>query len=252
MSALDDFLAAPGIEDIKTALFVQPHPDDNQIGAGGLIAKLVDSGAEVYELTVCDDRFVDLGYNGEGLTTRQKEVMAAQEKLGMKNAGFLGFADKTRAGIEEISDAILPVIRKIRPDAVFSVDSSVPNECHSDHIKVGQAVKYACMDSECAFYPEYIDGKPRDDAFTVPILGFYYTDKPNTIINITDYYDKKMEAVGCHESQTSLPLMVAIGALAGKWGEQKGYDYAEAFKLIGSIHMHCFPFEVAEKIKGGF
>lgn len=247
MSALDEFLAAPSVDDIKTALFIQPHPDDNQIGAGGLIAKLIETGAEVYELTVCDDRFVDLGYGGEGLTTRQKEVLAAQECLGMKNAGFLGFADKTRAGVEEISDAILPIIRKIRPDAVFSVDSGVPNECHSDHIKVGQAVKYACMDSECAFYPELIDGKYREDAFAVPILGFYYTDSPNTIVDITDCYDKKLEAVGCHKSQTSIALMVAIGALAEKWGEKDGYEYAEAFKLLGAIHMHCYPFEVAKR-----
>ncbi|NLA73522.1 MAG: PIG-L family deacetylase [Clostridiales bacterium] len=244
MSALDDFLAAPGIDDIKRALFIQPHPDDNQIGAGGLIAKLVQKGAEVYELTVCDDRFVDIGYNGEGFTTRQKETLEAQKCLGMKNAGFLGFADKTRAGVEEISEAIVSVIRDIKPDAVFSADSSVSNECHSDHIKVGQAVKYACMDAECNFYPNLIDGKLRDDAYLVPMLGFYYTDKPNTIIDITEYYDKKTEAIGCHESQVSMPLMFAIGALAGKWGEQKGYEYAEAFKIIGSIHMHCYPFEV--------
>ncbi len=247
MSALDEFLAAPPLGDIKTALFIQPHPDDNQIGAGGLIAKLVEAGADVYELTVCDDRFVDLGYGGEGLTTRQKEVLAAQECLGMKNAGFLGFADKTRAPVEEISEAIVTVIRKIKPDAVFSVDSSVDNECHSDHIKVGQAVKYACMDSECAFYPQLVDGKLRDDAFSVPILGLYYTDKPNTIVDITEYYDKKTEAINCHKSQVSMPLMFAIGALAGKWGEQNGYEYAEAFKLLGAIHMHCYPFEVAAR-----
>lgn len=247
MLSLEGLLVAPPLDDVKTALFIQPHPDDNQIGAGGLIAKLIESNVTVYELTVCDDRFVDIGYTGEGLTTRQKEVLAAQECLGMKNAGFLGFADKTRASIDEISDAILPVIRKIRPDAVFTVDSSVPNECHSDHVKVGQAVKYACMDSECAFYPELIDGKLRDDVFSVPILGFYYTDKPNMFVDITDYYDKKQQAISCHESQVSAPLMIALGFLAEKWGEQKGYKYAESFKLLGAIHMHCYPFEVAER-----
>ncbi|HZK21710.1 MAG TPA: PIG-L deacetylase family protein [Oscillospiraceae bacterium] len=248
MSALDEFLAAPDINDIETALFIQPHPDDNQIGAGGLIAMLIEKGVEVYELTVCDDRFVDIGYSGEGLTTRQKETLAAQEYLGMKNAGFLGFADKTRASTGEISEAIVSVIRKIKPDAVFSVDSSVANECHSDHIKVGDAVKYACMDAECNFYPELIDGKLREDAHTVSVLGFYYTDKPNTIIDITKYYDKKTEAIGRHESQVSMPLMFGIGALAEKWGEQKGYEYAEAFKIIGTIHMHCYPFEVLGKL----
>lgn len=244
MADLEEFMMAPSLDGIKTALFIQPHPDDNQIGAGGLIAKLIKQGTDVYELTVCDDRFVDLGYTGEGLTTRQKEILKAQECLGMKNAGFLGFADKTRESIDTISQAILPVIRKVKPDAVFTVDSTVPNECHSDHVKVGQAVKYACMDSECDFYPEYINGKPRSDIWKVEILGFYYTDKPNTIVDITDYFEKKQESVKCHKSQVSMPLLIAIGALGGKWGESKGYEYAEAYRLIGALHMHCYPFEV--------
>ena len=34
----------PKLSSIKKALFIQPHPDDNQIGAGGTIAMLIDSG----------------------------------------------------------------------------------------------------------------------------------------------------------------------------------------------------------------
>ena len=244
MINLEEALPKPKLSDIKRALFIQPHPDDNQIGAGGLILKLIADGAEVWELTACDDRFVDIGYTGEGLTARQKEVIAAQNFLGMKNAGFLGFADKTRAPVEEISDAILPVIRGIRPDAVFCADPDVRNECHSDHVKVGQATKYAFMDAECDFYPSLIDGKPRNDACAPPVLGFYYTDAPNLIVDITEYYEKKMEAVGCHESQTSLPLMMALGALAEKWGEEQGFEYAESFRLLSRFHIHCFPFPV--------
>ncbi len=244
MLNLEEALPVPKLSDIKTALFIQPHPDDNQIGAGGLIAKLIADGAKVWELTACDDRFVDIGYSGTGLTTRQKEVLAAQESLGMKNAGFLGFADKTRASVEEISDAILPVIRKIRPDAVFSVDPDVKNECHSDHVKVGQATKYAFMDAECDFYPSLIDGKLRTDACAPPILGFYYTDTPNVILDITEYFEKKREAVLCHKSQISLPLMMALGALAEKWGESKGFDSAESFRLLSRFHIHCYPFPV--------
>ncbi|HOO26063.1 MAG TPA: PIG-L family deacetylase, partial [Clostridiales bacterium] len=88
---LDKLLAPPKIENIKRVLFIQPHPDDNQIAAGGTIAAMVSRGVEVFELTVLDDRYLDLTYKGEGLTVRQKEALAAQELLGMKNAGFLDF-----------------------------------------------------------------------------------------------------------------------------------------------------------------
>ncbi|QIK69236.1 hypothetical protein G7062_02555 [Erysipelothrix sp. HDW6C] len=42
----------PKFDDITSALFIQPHPDDNEIGAGGMMAKLVDKGIPVYSLTV--------------------------------------------------------------------------------------------------------------------------------------------------------------------------------------------------------
>ena len=109
----------PKMKNIKRALFIQPHPDDNQIAAGGTIAWLIDQGVEVFELTVLDDRYIDLAYTGEGLTVRQKEALAAQACLGMKNAGFLGFGDRTEASAREISKAIVSVIREVKPDAVF-------------------------------------------------------------------------------------------------------------------------------------
>lgn len=192
--AADPLCAPPDLSKAKRVLFVQPHPDDNQIGAGGTIAWLVSLGVEVWELTVLDDRYANPDYIGrenEVETVRQKEAKCAQEYLGMKNAGFLGFADKTRASIDELSVAIMKVIRRVQPDYVLSADPLLANECHSDHIKVGTAVKYACMDSECDFYPEFVDGKLRTDAWKVKGVGFYYTDKPNTLIDITDFEETK-------------------------------------------------------------
>lgn len=241
---IEEIGRAPSLKKVKRALFVQPHPDDNQIGAGGLIAKFVSQGVEVYELTVCDDRAVDIGYNGEGLTTRQKEVINAQKTLGMKNAGFLGYHDKTRARTDDISVDVLKVIREIRPDALFTADPNLENECHSDHIKTANAVKYAVMDAECAFYPELIDGKLRDDTWEVEILGFYYTDKPNTIIDISDFFEKKLESAKCHVSQMSMELIFAISALAEAAAEGTEYEFAEGYRLISRRHIHCFNYPV--------
>ena len=241
---LDQLGRAPSLDGIKRALFVQPHPDDNQVAAAGLIAKLVSQGTEVYELTVCDDHKVDLGYSGEGLTTRQKEAVAAQECLGMKNAGFLGFADKTRASVDEISVKIVEVIRKIQPDALFTCDPSLITECHSDHIKTGEAVKYAAEDASCAFYPTLIDGQLREDSWDIDMLGFYYTDKANTYIDITESFEKKAESIRCHASQGAPMLVMSTQALDGVAGEHIGCEYAEAYRVISRLHMHCFNHEV--------
>lgn len=241
---LQKISAPPKLKNIKRALFIQPHPDDNQIGAGGTIAMLVDTGAEVYELTVLDDRYIDLTYTGKGYTVRQKETLAAQRCLGMKNAGFLGFGDRTEASAREISEVIVKVIREIKPDAVFTVDPNLENECHEDHIKVAEAVKYAVLDATFPFYPEYINNKPRDDVWVVDTLGFYYTDKPNTIVDISEYEQKKIESMRCHKSQPVAALEPVIILLAQQIAQGTPYKAAEALRVISKFHTHCFSLPV--------
>ena len=241
--AADPLCAPPDLSKAKRVLFVQPHPDDNQIGAGGTMAWLVSLGIEVWELTVLDDRYANpeyIGKENEVETIRQKEAKAAQEYLGVKNAGFLGFADKTRATVDVISVEVMKVIRRIKPDYVLTADPSLLNECHSDHIKVGTAVKYACMDSQCNFYPEFIDGKLRDDAWPVKGVGFYYTDKPNTLIDITDFEEMKMESIKKHVSQYDAALMAGIRLQQQLFAEGTPFKAAEPLRLQNSLQMHCF------------
>ena len=76
-SAADMLCSPPDLSKAKRVLFVQPHPDDNQIGAGGTIAWLRSLGVEVYELTVTDDRYAEpeyIGKENEVQTVRQKEA----------------------------------------------------------------------------------------------------------------------------------------------------------------------------------
>lgn len=243
-TAADDILCSPpDLSKAKKVLFVQPHPDDNQIGAGGTMAWLRSLGVEVYELTVTDDRYADpkyIGKENEVKTVRQKEALAAQRALGVKNAGFLGFADKNDNSIREISLKIMEVIRKIQPDYVLTVDPLLETECHSDHIKVGTAVKYACMDSECNFYPEFQDGKLRDDAWKVKGVGFYYTDKPNTLVDITEFEELKMKSVKCHKSQAEPTLLAAIMLQQKMFAEGTEFKAAEPLRLLSGLQMHCF------------
>ena len=237
----------PSLRKAKRVLFVQPHPDDNQIAAGGTIAWLISRGVECYELTVTDDRYAVLEYRGkenEIETLRQKEAKAAQAFLGMKNAGFLGFADKTRADIHEISEKIVEVIREVKPDFVLTADPDLTNECHSDHIKVGTAVKYACMDCSCKFYPDFADGQYRTDTFPSPNFGFYYTDKPNYIVDISDYEETKMKAIACHESQTDPTLMAVIRYQQQYYAKGTRYRAVEGFRLYSSLQRHCFTLPV--------
>ncbi len=247
-AAADAICAPPDITKAKRVLFVQPHPDDNQIGAGGTIAYLRSLGVEVYELTVTDDRYAEpeyIGRENDVQTVRQKEALAAQQMLGMKNAGFLGFADKTDASEREISLKIVEVIRKVKPDYVITADPNLATECHSDHIKIGNAVKFAAMDALCNFYPDFIDGQFRDDAWRVKGVGFYYTDKPNTLIDITEFEQLKMDSIKCHVSQAEPALLAAIMLQQKLFAEGTEFTSAEPLRMLSSLQMHCFNLPVA-------
>ena len=41
-------LAPPDIMQARRVLCVQPHPDDNEIGMGGIVAALAAAGCEIY------------------------------------------------------------------------------------------------------------------------------------------------------------------------------------------------------------
>ena len=242
-AAADMLCSPPDLSKAKRVLFVQPHPDDNQIGAGGTIAWLRSLGVEVYELTVTDDRYAEpeyIGKENEVQTVRQKEALAAQQMLGMKNAGFLGFADKNDASEREISLKVLEVIREIKPDFVLTADPNLANECHSDHIKVGNAVKYAVMDAQCDFYPEFVDGKKRDDTWKCKGVGFYYTSEPNTLVDITEFEELKMKAIKCHASQAEPALLAAIMLQQTMFAEGTEFKAAEPLRLLSDLQMHCF------------
>ncbi len=229
--------AIPSLESIKVALFIQPHADDNEIGAGGTIAYLKSIGVEVYGLTVTDDRFI------EGATTptvRQKEAMEAMEYLGVKNAGFLGFADKTDASPRAIADEILKVIREIRPDAIFSVDPDLENECHSDHLNVGLAVRYCFIDCGCEFYPYDDQLKAKEQAYDIKVLGQYYTDKANTFVDISEFEELKYGAVACHASQCTPELLQLLKVQSRYFAKGTGCAAIERIKLISSVQAHCF------------
>lgn len=236
-----ELAAVPKLETVRRALFIQPHPDDNEIGAGGTMAYLLSRGAEVFGLTVTDDRLdCPPDQYRDGLSLRQREALDAMARLGVQSAGFLGFADKTDATAEQIAEKIVPVIRRLRPDAVFSVDPTLTSECHRDHIKTGWAVRYAVMDAVCDFCPRLPDNARHTDPWQIGILGQYFTAEPNAYADIGAFWDAKLDAVKRHRSQVEPTLLLALDAQSRWFGQKVGVKRAEALKLYSFLQLHCF------------
>ena len=141
----------PKIESFQRFLFVGPHPDDIEIGAGATAAKLVDMGKEVRFLVCIDGRFgttnAPAGLYGEKLVeVRKQEAMTSAKKLGVNDVHFMNFKD---GGFYEQKDLIYALAKEVgdfAPDVIFAPDPCVTSECHIDHLNVGNAARQiACF-----------------------------------------------------------------------------------------------------------
>src|SRR5256886_12593419 len=102
-------------------MVVSAHPDDPDFGAGGSIARLADSGADVTYVIVTDGRQGGEDpkqKDAELVAIRAREQRAAARVLGVKRGEFLGFQDGHLSPDLKLRRDIVRMIRKHKPDLV--------------------------------------------------------------------------------------------------------------------------------------
>ena len=235
------------LEEVKSIVCVQPHPDDNEVGAGGTLAKLAEKGCRIVFVTVTDGRFgtTDPTVAPDDLVeTRRQERERAGKLLGVSKQIELGFSDGGYYTEREVMEALIPIFREEKPELVMTVDPWMPYEAHPDHYKVGRAVAAAVLAADTIGFPEA--GAP----YAVPQVGFYATSYPNTFIDVSAYWDKKIEAILAHDSQFNTPdwpllsqfFAYQASELFRVMKNNDGTDgYAEAFKVLATLQLHFFP-----------
>ncbi len=239
----------PRVEDFERYLFIGPHPDDIEIGAGATAAKLAGLGKQVCFLVCTDGRF-GLANAPEGTTEealvslRQREAMASAAVLGVRDVRFLGLRDGAGYSMEALLKGIAETVSDFRPDMMFAPDPFVPSESHEDHLRTGRAARQvACF----APYAGIMEGW---GAQSVPVraLAYYMTARPNRFVGVGKTISTQRKALfDCHLSQypkgcpdakaldTYLTLRnfeFALRSLKGR---------AEGFRVLGALHMHCLP-----------
>lgn len=84
----------PELDSFNRYLFIGPHPDDIEIGAGATAAKLAESGKAVAFLCCIDGRYGSASVPPEELIPiRQAEAKASAAALGLSDVRFLPFCD---------------------------------------------------------------------------------------------------------------------------------------------------------------
>jgi LmbE family N-acetylglucosaminyl deacetylase len=234
-------LKPPDITACKRVLCIQPHPDDNEIGMGGTIAALAQSGCEIHYLTVTNG---DMGNIDQSATPeqtaalRRAETEAAGRCLGATRFYFLEHGDGTLSDIRGLSVEVAKIIRQVRPEALFCPDPWLPYEGHLDHIVTGRAVSNAFHMSGQIHFPD------ESEPWRAAAIGYYFTANHNTVINITDTFEQKFKAIALHKSQ----IDTQTKALYKAYFEMKGIELAkkkifrlgEGLKVLSGLHTHCF------------
>lgn len=239
-----DFLPNPDLEKCKSLLCIQPHPDDNEVGAGATIARLARLGCKVTYLTVTDGSkgTDDPAISGRELAEiRKKEAVEAGRLLGVESFRFLEYEDGGCPDDKELRRSIVSVIREVKPQIVMTVDPFLPYEAHPDHRKTGVAAAEACLFSANLHY-DIREGDPLLQVWRVEGVAFYATAYPNTFINADDTWNAKVEAVLTHKSQfdpvSFEPLKMYFEFKARQYAEGKGFMLAEAFKVLAPSYLH--------------
>ena len=238
----------PKLERFDRFLFIGPHPDDIEIGAGATAAKLAAAGKQVTFL-ICTDGRYGLDYAPEGTTPealiaiRQRESMASAKKLGVTDVRFLPFEDGGFYDEDELLRAVAAVIGDTQPQVLFAPDPCVMSECHADHLRVGECARRLAFAASSKPVMERLCAGPAP----VEAIAYYMTAKPNRYIGTRWTFARQLEALLCHESQfpegcsalRSVRLYLKLRAV--DFGIRSGKGLAEGFRVLGQTQMHCLP-----------
>ncbi|MFC5064331.1 PIG-L deacetylase family protein [Actinomycetospora atypica] len=215
-------------------LMIVAHPDDIDFGSGGSVARWVAEGNTV-DYCICTDG--DAGGFDEAVgriemaELRRKEQRAAADVLGAGEIDWLGHPDGRLYVTHDLRRDISRSIRRRRPDRVV-IQSPTRNlrstyGSHPDHIAAGEAAM-------CAVYPDARNpfAHPEllaDEGLEAWTVGETYVANPgdgaDVYLDVTDYMDRKVEALRAHESQTG--HMTDLAERMQMWG----YSQAKAAGL---------------------
>ncbi|MCL4506991.1 MAG: PIG-L family deacetylase [Chloroflexi bacterium] len=218
------------LNDWRRILVFGAHIDDEIVGPGGTIARLSQSGAEVFLVTFTGGA-KDTGYSRVDLKDkiadlRRAEAAACDAVLGIKERIFLGRPSQGIVNDTATYQECVRLIRQIKPDVILS---HWYEDKHRDHRAVAEitdearwkAWDHVLADLGAPYYtPEF---------YFYEILELF--PHPTILVDITDTMEKKLAAMQTMTSQLDvLPnVMDYIRGVGLARGFSRGTKYAEAF-----------------------
>jgi LmbE family N-acetylglucosaminyl deacetylase len=208
----------------QTVLAVGAHPDDVEIGCGGILLRHVAAGDHVHLLTLTG------GEEGGRPAQRAAESRVAAKLLGAELT--LAALEDTRvtengATIATISAAIAA----IKPDVVYT---HTDHDVHQDHRNSHRATLVAAR------------GVPRVYCFQSPSTTIDF--RPTRFVAVDEFVDRKVEVIGAYGSQVKIRRYLAedvLRATVRYWSRYGQSNSAEPLEVIRESEAATAPLATA-------
>ncbi len=179
-------------------LAIAAHPDDVELSAGGTLIKLAKLG---YQTGVLDLTRGEAGTRGTP-EIRAAEAAEAARLMGLSVRDNSGLGDAHLWLNEESRTKLVRVLRRWRPRVVLTQHHDDP---HPDHAHTAQLVREAAHLAGLARYDAEA-GQERWRPSGVAHFLFPRTVAPSFIVDISETYERKWEAIRAHASQFHNPV----------------------------------------------
>lgn len=218
------------------------HPDDAELGAGGTIAKEVANGKKV---GIIDLTRGELGTRGT-VKIRDVEAAKAAKILGISVRENLEFEDGFFVNDKPHQLEVVKMVRKYRPEIVLC---NAIDDRHIDHGKGAKLVSDACFLSGLVKIDTKIEGDDQWQEPWRPKLVYHYIQwknlKPDFVVDVTGFIDKKKEAILAYSSQFFDPNSDEPETPISSKNFLDSVDYraSDLARLIGTEHAEGFTVE---------
>ena len=231
---------------MKLDILVLPvHPDDAELGCSGTILKEVALGRKV---GIVDLTRGELGTRGSA-EIRDKEATESAKILGLAVRDNLLLPDGFFENNKPYQLKVIEIIRRFKPEIVIT---NAYHDRHPDHGRASDLVEDSAFLSGLRKIETFYNGEKQQEWRPNLVLHFIQDNyiKPDILIDVTDFWDKKLDSIHAFGSQfynpewenepqtyiSSPEFIQVIEARAREYGKSIGVKYAEGFisrKMLG-------------------
>jgi LmbE family N-acetylglucosaminyl deacetylase len=249
----------------KVLIAIHANASDIPLFAAGTCAKLMNEGYTGYLVRTTNDEKSGGGSVFQNIKSNEQENIDMAKQLGFAEVIDLYYLNRRmdEASLVDIRGRLVLILRMLKADTVISYFPQEEIDENPDHIITGRAIEQACqMTHLTTVYPEHFDAgvtaHPVSEQYFSAIKSW---QTYNRVVDISQYIEKKIEAITLCQSQGGksgsllrqqlarqrkrLPILgkddrtadreyIRNFLLSGnkETGAQYGLDYAERFLYV--------------------